>query len=72
MSKQRLLLAGATLALLLFVGSALSIARSAGDSQSQNFSARNHPMMRYGGPIEKTLRIVPPLHRQFWPMVLFL
>jgi|AP95_1055475.scaffolds.fasta_scaffold706839_1 hypothetical protein len=72
MSKRRLLLAGAALALLLVVGSALSVARSADVSQSQNFNARNHPMMRYGGPLERTLRIVPPLHRKFWPMPVFL
>jgi hypothetical protein len=72
MSKRRLLLAGATLALLLCVGSALSMARSADDSQGQNFNARNLPMMRYGGPIEKTLRIVPSLHRRFWPMAVFI
>ena len=64
------MLAGTGLALLLVVGGALSLARSADDGQ--NFNAVSQSVMRYGGPIEKTLRIVPPLHRKLWPVAAFI
>ena len=67
MSKRRLLLSGTGLALLQVVGGAMSMAGTADDGR--NVTAVSHPVMRYGGPLEKTLRIVPPLHRRLWPMV---
>jgi hypothetical protein len=70
MNNRRLLLIGTGLALLLVVGGAMSMAGSVGDGL--NVSAVSQPVMRYGGPLERTLRIVPPLHRALWPMFVFL
>lgn len=70
MMRRKLFLAGTVLALLLAVGGALSIAGTSGDGLS--FNALKQPVMRYGGPFERSMRVVPPLHRKLWPMLLFL
>ena len=70
MSKRRLLLAGTGLALLLVVGGELSMAGTADEGRKANVVGL--PVMQYGGLLEKTLRIVPSLHRKLWPMAAFI
>lgn len=64
MTKRKLLLLGAGLVVLLGAG-ALRMAATADEKQGFNLSA--NPMTQIGGPIETTLRIVPPLHDALWP-----
>jgi len=64
MSKRQLVLS-AGLALVLLVCGVLSIDGSADDDQW--FRGARHPMLRLGGLVEKTLRIVPPMHKAIWP-----
>ena len=70
MNKPGLLLVGNRLALLLVLVGALSM--TGPEADGQNFNAVSQPVMRYGGPLEKTLRIVPPLHRKLWPVAAFI
>ena len=65
MTKRRMLLSGTGLALLLIAGGTLSLSRGEDDVWGSN--VYTHPMTRLGGPVETTLRIVPPLHDAIWP-----
>jgi hypothetical protein len=65
MTKRRMLLSGTGLALLLVAGGALSLSGSENDGQI--FNVYSNPMTRLGGPVETTLRIVPPVHDAIWP-----
>jgi hypothetical protein len=65
MTKRRMLLTGTGVALLLVAGVAVS--HSGVEDDVWGFDAYSHPMTRLGGPVETTLRIVPPLHDAIWP-----
>jgi hypothetical protein len=69
MNKRKLWLSATGLAILLVAGGALSVTRSTDIGSGINNTM--HPVMRYGGPIEKTLRIVPPVHEAIWPTLPF-
>ncbi len=65
MNKRRLWLSGMGLSLLLVTCGALNVTGSADDDAG--FYDARHPVMRVGGPVEKTLRIVPFVHEAIWP-----
>ena len=67
MSKRRLLI-GTGLALGLVVCGTM---RLSGSEDGQSFNILANPMMRLGGPVEKTLQIVPPVHDAIWPLPVF-
>lgn len=63
MSKRRLLI-GTGLALGLVVCGAMSLN---GSEDGQPFNILANPVMKYGGTVEQTLQIVPPVHDAIWP-----
>ena len=63
MSKRNLLI-GTGLILGLVVCGTMSVT---GSDDGQGFNLYSNPLMRFGGPVEKTLQIVPPVHDAIWP-----
>lgn len=60
-------MSGAGLALLLAAGGAMSLSGSENDGQGFNLYSK--PMMQYGGTVEQTLQIIPPVHDAIWPPI---
>lgn len=67
MTKRKLLLSSSALALLVIGGGALCL--SGEDENGQGFNLHSNPVTRLGGPLETSLRAVPPLHDAIWPPI---
>jgi len=65
MTKRKLLLSGSALALLVVGGGAYFL--SGEDDNGRGFNFHSNPVTRLGGPLEKSLQVVPPVHDALWP-----
>lgn len=70
MGRRRKLLCGTALALAITACGVVSVAGSADDGPS--FNAQSVPFMQYGGAIERSLRVVRPVHDAIWSVPSFL